>query len=62
MLQWLYSFSSKFDNIRVFCSVDQQFYAVGVNYYYYFYYNEDNGGGNDCETCDKEVSLDCFSL
>lgn len=58
MPQWLYSFSSKFENIRVFCSVDQQFYAVGTNYYYY----ENNSGGNDCETCDKEVSLDCFIL
>ena len=41
MLQLLYSFSSKLENTRVFCSVDQQFYALGVNYYYY----EDNGGG-----------------
>jgi hypothetical protein len=58
MLKLLYSFSSKSENIRLFCSVDQQLYAIGINNYYC----EGNVWGYNCETCDKEVSFGCFSL
>jgi hypothetical protein len=29
----MYLFSLKFENIRVFCSVRQQFYTAGINSY-----------------------------